>query len=1098
VTAIDPQQTNLPEDWKSLPAYRLNNGEALSLKLIRRGDPEPEPDRLSLVRQLWLDFDGGGYTVNDKITGQMTRGWRLETQPVLSLGQATIDGQPQFITRLKGIAKPGIEVRRGQVNVSADSRMERAGKLSAVGWDQDFQQVNAQLNLPPGWRLFAVGGADNVRDTWLQRWTLLDIFMVLILSVACLRLWDWRIGLLALVTLTLVWHEPGAPRYVWVHVLIAIALVRVLPEGKLANWVRAYRFLAFIALALIALPFFVDQVRNGLYPQLERPWEMAAMAQTEATAVETPQAVAPAAPPAPAAEADSAADAATMQAESMEAQEGVAGAAPPPPPAAAPAKPGPRGREFSRELRSAMDAPRRMAKQAAAPQLDEIDPNAKVQTGPGLPRWQWTQVPLSWNGPVQKDQELRIVLLSPLVNFILNLLRVLLIAALALGAYRLRSGQTALRSGPHNAVITLCFISLFSAMFFAPETRADDLPTPALLEQLKQKLLEPARCLPGCANSPRLRLEASPAALTLRQEIHALEDVAVPLPASPGNWLPDTVTIDGKPAIGTVRGPDGQFWLKLNRGLHQVVLAGPLPARDAVQLVLPLPPRRVEAKAEGWRVDGIRENGVPDGQLVLTRLATAQELQGKQALQPSALPPFVQVERTLRLGLEWRVDTRVVRQSPQGSAVVLEVPLLPGESVTQDEVHVVNGKVQVNLAPDVYETTWQSVIDKQPKIELSAPKTNQWTEVWQADVSPIWHLEASGIPVVHHQSAEGRWLPEWRPWPGENIALALTRPEGVAGQTLTIDRTDLRLSPGQRATDATLALTLRSGQGGQHSLTLPEGAQLQTVTIGGIAQPIRQSGQRVTLPLVPGKQEVQLNWRESRGISTLFKTPAVDLGSASVNNDLHATLAQDRWTLFVGGPRLGPAVLFWGVLIVIALVAFILGRTTLTPLKSWQWFLLAIGLSQVPAFSGLIVVGWLFALGARARLKPDAERWVFDLFQIGLVLLSLFALVNLFEAIQQGLLGLPDMQISGNGSSAYALNWFQDRSVSVLPQAWILSVPLLAYRLLMLGWALWLAFALLAWLRWGWGCFSTNGMWRALKDPDLTKGRMGETQQGRD
>jgi len=33
--------------------------------------------------------------------------------------------------------------------------------------------------------------------------------------------------------------------------------------------------------------------------------------------------------------------------------------------------------------------------------------------------------------------------------------------------------------------------------------------------------------------------------------------------------------------------------------------------------------------------------------------------------------------------------------------------------------------------------------------------------------------------------------------------------------------------------------------------------------------------------------------------------------------------------------------------------------------------------------------------------------------------------------------------------------------------AWVISVPLLVYRLAMLAWALWLALALLRWLRWG-------------------------------
>ncbi|NIN01182.1 MAG: hypothetical protein GTO24_24740 [candidate division Zixibacteria bacterium] len=33
----------------------------------------------------------------------------------------------------------------------------------------------------------------------------------------------------------------------------------------------------------------------------------------------------------------------------------------------------------------------------------------------------------------------------------------------------------------------------------------------------------------------------------------------------------------------------------------------------------------------------------------------------------------------------------------------------------------------------------------------------------------------------------------------------------------------------------------------------------------------------------------------------------------------------------------------------------------------------------------------------------------------------------------------------------------------------------------MLAWALWLALAMLRWLRWGWGCFSHNAIWRPIR-----------------
>src|SRR4030095_9467110 len=58
--SIDPQQTELPAEWRALPAYAMEPGASLRFATKRRGDADPAPDRLSLVRTWWLDFDGGG------------------------------------------------------------------------------------------------------------------------------------------------------------------------------------------------------------------------------------------------------------------------------------------------------------------------------------------------------------------------------------------------------------------------------------------------------------------------------------------------------------------------------------------------------------------------------------------------------------------------------------------------------------------------------------------------------------------------------------------------------------------------------------------------------------------------------------------------------------------------------------------------------------------------------------------------------------------------------------------------------------------------------------------------------------------------------
>ena len=39
----------------------------------------------------------------------------------------------------------------------------------------------------------------------------------------------------------------------------------------------------------------------------------------------------------------------------------------------------------------------------------------------------------------------------------------------------------------------------------------------------------------------------------------------------------------------------------------------------------------------------------------------------------------------------------------------------------------------------------------------------------------------------------------------------------------------------------------------------------------------------------------------------------------------------------------------------------------------------------------------------------------------------------------------------------------------------------------MLVWSLWLAWALLNWLKWGWSCFAANGLWRKKIKVELNK-----------
>jgi hypothetical protein len=1043
---VEPSQTEMPPAWRQLPAYLLKADESLTIKEIRRGDPDPGPDQLSLQRNWWLDFDGGGITVQDQIRGSVRRQWSLAMNPPLVLGRVAVGGEARVITEQGPEKKMGVELRRGELDLQADARLpQRAGALSAVGWDHDFQSVSGVLHLPPGWRLVAATGVDQVSDTWLQRWSLLDFFLVLIIALAVYRLRTWRWGGVALLAMALIFHEQGAPRLVWLHLLAVLALLPLLPAGWFKRLVQLWGIGAAVALLVTAVPFVVQQIRWGLYPQLAPASDAySATAQLQGYAGPYEDQAAP----------EVMAEREAAQKDSFE--------------------------ELGRGRRMKAAAPAPMPSSLAAKErvLEQQDPDALIPTGPGLPDWRWQSVSLAWSGPVARSQTLRLYLLTPWANLLLALVRVGLLAALMWVLMDWRPWWQ--RLSQRLGVATLALVAMAGIAGWQPAiSSAEGFPPPELLEELRQRILEKPDCLPHCADLSRMEITASDDDLQVMLKVNCAARVAVPLPVNRKSWTPEQILLDNAPVAGLTRDDGGQMWALIPEGLHTLVLLGNVAQEGVVQIPLPLKPHAAAHTLRGWRLEGIHEDGNVGSSLQLIRLPSdAQPLPVARARE--GLPPFLQVERVLRLGLTWQSDTRVRRLTPVGSPVVAAIPLLAGESVTTEGIQVQQNQVLINMGPDQREVVYSANLPIAPKILLEAPRGVPWTESWVLDASAVWHCDLEGIAVVHHQDAGGQWQPRWHPWPGEQVTIAIGRPPAVAGQTKTIDRADLTLTPGRRFGQGALQLNLRSSRGGQHTVSLPPNANLQQVTVNGQSLPVQQDGAFVTVPLQPGSQELSVQWQQLAPFAMFYRVPPVKIGQEGVNARVTVQMPENRWVLLVGGPRWGPAVLFWSYIVAIVLAALILGRIHLAPLKTWQWLLLGLGLTQIPAPLALLIVGWFLALGLRQRQAMPGGWFTFDLIQIGLVLWTVAAMVALFAAVKAGLVGQPDMQIEGNDSTFMALHWTQDHIGEGLPQPWVFSLPVWGYRLLMLAWSLWLALALLGWLKWGWRALTANGAWRKV------------------
>ena len=565
--------------------------------------------------------------------------------------------------------------------------------------------------------------------------------------------------------------------------------------------------------------------------------------------------------------------------------------------------------------------------------------------------------------------------------------------------------------------------------------------------------------------------------------VHAMEDVAIPLPGAESGWRPTAVLVDGGADARVLRKRDGTYWLHARPGQLRVTLRGAIPAADSLEIPFPTPARVIRAVADGWTVAGIRDRRLLSGSLQLSRLQTGGA-DDTARWESSRFPPFAKVERTIELDLDWRVRTSVHRIAPAEGAVTLDIPLIDGETVVSGDFTVEDGRVLVTMGPQQRVVSWTSNLRRASPLTLSATQDGPWHEVWRVAVGNIWNASFAGVPESNTgDKVDDVRVAEFAPRAGESLEILATRPKASAGSTLAFDAVALDIAYGNRSHDVGLQLDYRSTRGAQHVIRLPADAELTEVRIDGRTQSIRAGAGELTVPILPGEHSIAIDWRGPGGMGLRTATPDIDLGAPASNIEIAMSRPDDRWLLGTTGPQLGPAVLYWPELAVLVLLALILGRTGLSPLCTRHWLLLGLGFSTFSWPVLGIVVAWLLVCGGRERLNVDTlVGWRFKLVQAVVAGLTVISLLAILGSLPQGLLGTPDMHVTGHNSYGTELGWFADSSTSALPVASALTAPMWIYKVLILAWALWLSFALVRWLPWVWQCFSADGYWRRNAD----------------
>jgi hypothetical protein len=536
------------------------------------------------------------------------------------------------------------------------------------------------------------------------------------------------------------------------------------------------------------------------------------------------------------------------------------------------------------------------------------------------------------------------------------------------------------------------------------------------------------------------------------------------------------VKVDGAPE-SVLRRDDGCLWVVVPAGVHQVSVEGLLPAATEWEWTFRLKPRRVTITAPGWTVTGVRPNGVPENQVFFARQRKAAA--GEAEYDRKDFNAIVVVNRHLEVGLVWQVRNVVTRLSSPGKAISLRIPLLAGEKVLTSGVIVEGGFVEVRLGAGEKEFVWESELPVGQKLELKADQTDRWVECWFLVTSPVWNASLTGLAPTF-ESSEQNLVPVWHPWPGESVTLSFSKPEAVSGDTITVRRVSHEIALGSRQRVSQLELNIEASLGDDFILEFDPNAEISSLKQDNRAIPVRREGAKLMVPVHPGSQTLNVEWRSNEPLKTRAVSGSVKLPVEAANITTVLRVPESRWVLWAAGPLRGPAVRFWSVLAVSILAAWVLGGLKLSPIHRLQWVLLALGLTQIHLAAALAVVGWFFLVAWRGKNGGASSPWKFDLLQVFLAGFTLVTLGILVAVVREGLLGDPEMFIRGNGSSRTYLRWFQPRSGNVLPQPSVVSVSIWFYRFLMLAWALWLAVALIRWLKWAWTQFSEGGCWKRL------------------
>lgn len=1078
----DLSQVNAPRPMRQLTGFVLSDEDELKLIEEQRGSVQPYASKFDISRNIWLSFRGDFFTVVDSIWPDIATAQRVTSS--IRLGAVRINGSSRLITYDDSSEEQltSIYLKPADTLVASISRVPVSEPLPPNTWSVEAEYVNAKLHLPPGRMLLWSTGIDEVEGSWLSKWGIWDVFVVLLLLCLVWGLGGWKWTAIVAGTVLIGYQLDQAPTIGWVllaGVCYALKAIRHLTLNKIANvsfWV------IFVVVATACIFHASISVRNALHPQLaaqsptfqeqvaslfERRYSAEDIERLGVTELsdffrQIPEQFNSTTP------LDSE-ELAQLRSQGLgeESEEVVITGS---------RLAAPKARTMISSLSSDLSLGLSESQVTAPSPSFDFDPTIPIaiQTGPGRPNWQWQEIIMAWHGPVAQDRKMDLVLLAPWMTRILYVLSALstltvLSYFLYLRVPGIKNCLRTVRLGT-SGVTSLVLLGVL----FNPQDVYADIPDADLLQELENRLLALPDCLSNCAYLEEAEVTLTDTVLTIGMQIHAEDRVAIPLPNENGTWNLVDVR-QGRNQLPLLR-ERSKLYTLLDEGVHVITLTANIDDLNQLDVAFDLIPGHLEIDAANWRVEGVIRGQIGDRKLTFNRL-NPMEIDDTSSpvtnFTPLEITPYVSVQRQIVLTYEPTLITSVSRVAPNSGEITVRIPLLPNELVATSGMSVEDEHMVVNLKANQRTIMWESKLEEVTNITLSAPSIAERTERWSIIGSDFWNYSFEGVVPLDVGESHSTFIPR----SNEVLRVDIQQTQPVPGNSITIDSVNTYHRVDARATASSLRLTILASQPSEIEFTLPEDASVESFQFGGEFQSL-PANNVVLLPVQPGSHQYSIDWNTEHGVSMLYKPPKVSFNQNAVNAHTVIQLPDSRWTVWLAGSSFGTTVAFWSVLIGVLIVSIAISKIPGFALSTRDAVILAIGATLVQ-LSMLVFVGiWFLAVWLKSRAKEEITRpWLYRTGQVilgGITLLLLYVLLNTIVA---ALTNDPNMYISGLLSSNHVFAWFSDEIAGVVPTPWVLSFPKWVYFVLILAWSMWLVFALLRWIRDWWQTLKTPVLW---------------------